>query len=645
MCRGFLTLCSFALCGLFFAGCGSGTTAIKPPSTYTVSLAQKRVALSSGQTFTVTATTNDTGGVSWSATGGNFSLSKTGTGAATSYTAPSVGGAYTLKATSVSNPANATSMDVFVTDLPAMETYHNDLSRDGVNSHEFALTPTSVAPATFGKLASCPVDGAIYAQPLWVSNVLVNGQKHNAVLVATQHDSLYALDTDGGQCVLLWKASLIDSTHGGSAGETSVPSGTSPSLVGQGFGDIAPEVGITGTPVIDPRTNTLYVVTKSVDSTQTVFYQRLHAIDLTSGNEKLNGPATIHFTYPGTGDGGTVVTFNPQQQNQRPGLALVNGILYVAWSSHEDAAPYYGWIAAFKTSDLSLLSALNVTPNVQYGGIWMGGGAPAADESNHLYLITGNAVFDANSPTTPNNDYGDSFLRLTDHLMIADYFTPSDEVSDNANDADFGSGGSAVLLNLNSGPARHLIVGGGKDGGLYVLDGDHMGGLGDSNAHQVFNAGNGLFATGAFWNNQFYIAPIGSPLSAFTFNPSTTMFQPGASSQSSNTFGFPGATPSVSASGTTNGIVWALDNSSYCTQQSPGCGPTVLHAYSGSSVATELWNSSMVPTDQAGLAVKFTVPTVANGRVYVGTRGNNTGGLDNSTSTPGELEVYGLKSN
>jgi hypothetical protein len=260
-------------------------------------------------------------------------------------------------------------------------------------------------------------------------------------------------------------------------------------------------------------------------------------------------------------------------------------------------------------------------------------------------LITGNATFDVTKASAPNNDYGDSFLQLTTGLAITSYFTPSDQASDAANDQDFGAGGAAVVLNLTSGSPQHLVIGGGKDGTLYLLNGDDMGGFGDSNAWQYFNIGNGIIATGAFWNDNYYIAGIGGPLLSYSFNSSTNMFNTSVSSQSSTSYGFPGTSPSVSSNGTSNGIVWALDNTNYCTRQSPGCGPAVLHAYNVSSLTSDLWNSSLVSTDAAGNAVKFTVPTVANGKVYVGTRGNNTGGVYGSTSVSGELDVYGLKPN
>jgi len=624
------------------SGCGSGSSTMTPPPTITVALAAKRAALVAAQGLPVAATTNDAAGVTWSATGGTFSSDTSLNGASVTYTAPATGGTYTLKATSVTSASTTAAMTVYVTDLVGVTTYHNDVARDGVNGQEYALTPATVTAATFGKLFGCNVDGAIYAQPLWLPNVTVAGVKHNAVFVATMHDSLYAFDADASTCTQLWKASMTDATHGANAGELAVRSVAPGNQVGVGYGDIAPEVGITGTPVIDPATGTLYLISKTVSADGATFYQRLHAIDITSGVEKLGGPVGIDgsISVPGTGSGGTTVSFNTQFQAQRPGLALVNGVIYVAWGSHEDNVPYYGWVMSFKASDLSRLGVLNVTPNVQFGGIWMGGGAPSADSDGNLYLITGNGAFDASSGGV---DYGDSFLKLTPGLGVNSYFTPTDEASDFANDQDFGSGGSAMVLNVNAGALKHLVVGGGKDGSLFVVNGDGLGGLGNGNARQTFYTGGPLFATSAFWNNTLYVAPVNAPLVAFTYDPASNLFTTAASSQSTSLYGFPGATPSISATGTSNGIVWALDNTNYCTPQSPACGATVLHAYNATSLSTDLWNSGMAAADTAGYAVKFTVPTVANGKVYVGTRGNNIGGNSGSTSSDGRLEVYGLK--
>jgi hypothetical protein len=596
------------------------------------------------QQFQVTASVaNDVGaaGVTWSVgTGGTL----TGQTTTVSSFSAATAGVYTVTATSVADSSKSATATIGVTDLQGVYTYHNDLARDGANTQEYALTTSSVDTSTFGKLFSCTVDGAIYAQPLWVANLTINGAKHNVVFVATQQDSLYAFDADANPCVQLWNVSLIDTNHGASSGETAVPSGPTGYKVGNGNGSIQSEIGVTGTPVIDPSTNTLYVVSKSMNSGGTSFYQRLHAIDLTSGNEKFSGPANItsSITFPGTGDGGSTVSFNAQQQNQRAGLALVNGVVYVAWASHDDIAPYYGWVVGFNASTLAVTNILNVSPNVQYGGIWMGGGAPSADANNNLYLITGNAEFDV---TSGGNDYGDSFLQLSGSLAVSSFFTPSDQAADDAAGNDFGAGGAAVVLDLASGTLKHLVIGGGKDGTLYLLNGDSMGGLGDSNALQYFNIGHGIFATGAFWNNNYYLAGVGGPLISYSFNSSTNLFNTANPPQSSSSYGFPGATPSVSSTGSSNGIVWALDNSNYCTPGSPGCGSAVIHAYNATTLSTDLWNSSMIGTDAAGNAVAFTVPTVANGKVYVGTRGNNTGGALGSTSVSGELDVYGLKPN
>ena len=613
-----------------------------------LTLSPKRGGVAVNQQLPFTAkVTNDVGpaGVTWKVTAGGSVNGQTTSTASFSSVSP---GVYTITATSIADNTKSASATIGVTNLAGVFTYHNNLSRDGSNPSEYALTTSNVTAATFGKLYSCVADGAIYTQPLWLANMTIGGAKHNVVFVATQHESLYAFDADASPCVTLWQVSLIDSNHGGTAGETSVPSGPTGNLVGNGFGDITPEVGVTGTPVIDPVTNMLYVVSKSVIPAGPTFFQRLHAIDALAGSENTGSPVTIVGTFPGTGDGGSTTTFDARQQNQRPALALVNGTVYIAWSSHEDnnSAPYYGWVFGYNTANLAQAPlVLNVTPNVQLGGIWMGGSAPAADSSNNLYLLTGNGGFDANSSTAPNNDYGDSFLKVTNSLSVSQYFTPSDQASDQLNDNDFGAGGAAILVDQPSSPVPHLVIGGGKDGTIYLLNRDSMGGLGDTNAIQNFNIGSPIFATGAFWNGTFYLAGVAGPLQSYSFNTVTGMFDLASVPQSPGTFGFPGSTPSVSSSGVLNGIVWALDNGNYCTAASHGCGPSVLHAYDATNISTELWNSSQGTGNAAGNAVKFTVPTVANGKVYVGTRGNNTGGDISSSTIPGELDVYGLLPN
>jgi hypothetical protein len=560
------------------------------------------------------------------------------------YAAGSVAGTHAIIATSVAYPSQSGNAAAAVTNLAGVYTYHNDVFRDGVNSQEFALTPTNVNTNSFGKVFSCQVDGAIYAQPLWVGNLPVNGALHNVVFVATAHDSLYAFDADTNPCLPLWTVSLIDAGHGATNGETTVPSGTSGYLVGLGNGDITPEVGVTGTPVIDPDTGTLYVVAKSVDSSKTVFYSRLHAIDVTTGNEKAGSPVAIGGQYPGTGDGGATDTFNVRQQAQRAGLAFINGSVYIAWASYEDANPYYGWITAYRYngSSFTQTAVLNVAPNGRQSGIWMGGGAPAADSSNNLYVLTGNGQFDITNAAAPNNDYGDSLLQLTSGLTVAQYFTPTDQLSDDQGDHDFGSGGAAVLADLPNSTVPHVLLAGGKDGNLYVFNRDRLGGLGDGNAVQVI-PGRGIFTTGAFWNNTYFLAAVHGGMNAYQVDASTSQFT--LVGTSVGTYGFPGSSPAVSAAGTSAGIVWGLDSSQYCTNQAQGCGPALLHAYDALNVSSELWNSSMEPADSAGDAVKFAVPTIANGKVYIGTRGNNVGGALGSTTIAGELDVYGLKPN
>lgn len=609
-----------------------------------VGLSPKRGGIVVGQQLPLTATVaNDVGfaGVTWAVTAGGSLQTQTATSA--SFHGGSAG-VYTITATSVADPSRSASATIGVTSLAGVFTYHDDLARDGSNASEYALTTSNVTATTFGKLFSCVTDGAIYTQPLWVPNLVIGGARHNVIFVATQHDSLFAFDADASPCVTLWHANLIDPAHGGTTGEIPVPSGTTGYLIGVGFGNISPEVGVTGTPVIDPVTNTIYVVSKSVVPLGPTFFQRLHAINSLNGNELNASPANISGTYAGTGDGGSAIVFNPQQENQRAGLALVQGTVYIAWSSHEDnnTPPYHGWVMGYSEANLAQTGALNVTPNGYQGGIWMGGSAPSVDSGNNLYFITGNGAFDANSSTGPNNDYGDSFIKVTGNLAISQYFTPSDQDADDVNDKDLGAGGAAILVDQPSGPAPHLLVGGGKEGTLYLLNRDSLGGLGDDNAVQSFSIGYPIFVTAAFWNGNLYLAGANGPLQSFSFNQTTGLFRLDSVPQSPETFGFPGSTPSVSASGTSNGIVWVLDNTNYCTPYSPGCGPAVLHAYDATDVATELWNSSQGAGNAAGYAVKFTVPTVANGKVYVGTRGNNVGGDMSSTTIPGELDVYGL---
>jgi hypothetical protein len=569
----------------------------------TVGISPKRVGLTTGQlqTFVSTVGGSANTAVTWevdTVPGGNAS---TGTISAMGvYAPPSAAGTHTVGARSVADSTISATASVAVTDLAGMFTYHNDTSRDGSNTHEYALNTSNVAPATFGKRFACAIDAAAYAQPLWVANVPIGGGTHNILIAATQHDTVYAFDADASPCQTYWTQSLL------ATGETWVSSGD------VGTSDLTPDIGIVGTPVIDQGTKTLYVVSKSkVGST---FHQRLHALSIIDGSEKFSGPQEIAFTSGG-------ITFSPLRQNQRAGLALVNGVVYIAYASHGDQPTYYGWVVGYNATTLAQTGVFNDDPSSGFGGIWMAGGAPAADSLNNLYVITGNGDFDGTT------QFGDSFLKLStgSGIGMSSFFAPSDQASLNSSDADLGSGGAAILVDQPSSPFPRMLIGGGKEGKLYLLNRDSLGGNTgtDSGAVQTFTVGNGIFATPAFWQNTLYLGPINDHVKAYAFNSTTGKFATSPSSQGPGTSGFPGSTPSVSSLGASNGIVWTI--------QRVSGGAAVLYAFDATNLATELWNSGTNPPDNAGQSVKFTVPTVANGKVYVG--------------TAGEISVYGLSPN
>jgi hypothetical protein len=478
-------------------------------------------------------------------------------------------------------------------------------------------------------LFSCSVDAAIYPQTLWVGNLSIAGGVHNVIFTATSHSTVYAFDADVSPCVKYWSKNLV-------------PSGeTWPNALDMGGDDIQPDTGIVGTPVIDPATNILYVVTK----TKTVgtncrnfgtCHQRLHALNLSDGSETANGPfdLTASLTVPGSGDGsnGTALPFDPFHANQRPALALVNDTVYVAWSSYIDQKPWHGWIMAFNKSNIRATPIIfNTTPNGEGAGIWMAGGAPSVDSNNNIYVITGNGTFDGKT------EFGDTFLKLSPNLVLQDWFAPADEAIMNSSNQDLGAGGAAVLADLPSAPIKHLLIGGGKmgngeNGELYVLNRDAMGHLEGTGAPlvQKFPVTRSIFATPAFWNNTLYIAGVNGPVNAYALNTSTSQFNPIPTSHSVQLFPARGATPSTSSNGNSHGIAWAADTSQYGGSSRYGTGPVVLHAFDATNLGRELWNSTQAASsrDQAGNAVKFTVPTIANGKVYIG-----------STT---EIDVYGL---
>jgi len=606
----------------------------------TVSISPKRGGLTTSQTQVFNATvTNDLGsaGVTWTKTGGSFT-NQTTTSATFSSAAA---GPFSITATSIADNTKSASATIGVTDLTGVFTQRYDAQRTGQNRREFALTPGTVTAATVGKLFSCAVDGEVYAQPLYVATFAIAAGTHNVVLVATMNNSVYAFDADASPCVLYWKKSFLGT------GVTTVP----PADTGN-TSDIKTRIGILGTPVIDPVSKTLYVVAKTKETVGTgcsvgspCYLQRLHALDLATGNEKFNGPANISpaITVPGSGDTGDPtcsgatagnVPFCPLRENQRPGLLLLNGKVYIAWASHGDITPYHGWVIGYNAADLALAPVLfNTTPDGGLGGIWMSGAGPSADAAGNIYVISGNGTFDT---TAPHPNYGDTFIKLSTAagLSVADFFTPANQSFLDANDFDVGSGGALVLPDSAGSVAHpHLLIGGDKQGILYVIDRDNMTGFnpgGDQILQKVtVKAGScgscGIFSTPAFWEGKLYVVAVGDVLKQYTV--ANAFLSPAL--QAGDVFGFPGATPAISSTDATNGIVWALNTANNGTNGSSP-GPAILFAYDATSL-NKLFSSPASGAGAAGNAVKFTVPTVANGKVYVGTQN--------------ELSVFGLLSN
>ena len=584
---------------------GTGQT---PASTVTIS--PRTVSLVPAQNQLFTSNTN----VTWlvdGILGGNPAV-----GTITSsgeYTAPQAVGSHLVTATSLADSTQSASALVYITNYSGTFTYHNDGARTGQNLQESVLSTGNVNSSQFGKLFSYAVDGQVYAQPLYVANVNIPSQgTHNVVYVATENDSVYAFDADGLVSAPLWQTSFINP----SAGITTVPA----SFVNSD--SVQPQIGITSTPVIDPSSGTLYVVPYTLENGSCVY--RLHALDITTGAEKFGGPVLIQASVPGTGagtDGHGNVSFSSFYQGQRPGLLLVNGTVYVAFASgHDDMAPFHGWLLAYNSQTLQQVAAFNTTPNGGDGGFWASGGAPAVDGNGNVFFITGNGTFDAN---TGGVDFGDSIIKLSTSgggLTLADYFTPFDQAYLSAKDIDLGSGG-VMLLPDQAGAHPHLLVGGGKEGKLYVVDRDNMGQFqagADSQIVQSLLGGAGVWCTPAYWQNSVYLAPVNDTLKAFQVYNGLLSNAPVA--KGSVAFTFPGATPSVSANGSTEGIVWVI------RRTTTGSQAAVLHAYDAANVSRELYDSNQAGTrDQLDVAVKFAVPTVANGKVYVGTSSTLTG--------------------
>ncbi len=515
-------------------------------------------------------------------------------------------------------------------------TQHNDIGRTGQNTNETILTTSNVNVKQFGRLFNLPVRGQVYAQPLYVPGVTINGATHNVLIVATELEFVYAFDADT-KAAPLWQVSLVDTAHGAATGEHAL---TSSKTIG--CTDMQPFIGITSTPVIDQNSGTIYVEAKSAKGSK--YIHRLHALDLATGSEKGAGPVVITAVVNGTGDGSQngKLTFDPLHQLNRPGLLLLNGTIYVAFASHCDFGPYHGWLFSYDAATFAQQSVYVTTPNGGLGGFWMAGSGVAADSAS-IYISSGNGTFDVNN--VPATELGDSVLKFgttNGELSFLDYFTPSDQACLTNNDIDLGSGGVLVLPD-QPGSNPHIMVTAGKEGAIYVLNRDqltagnkHYEGSNNCSTHDpeileesASGAIGGMWSMPAYWNSNLYFWGAGDVLRSIPLVNGLPAFT--KTKANSTGIGFPGATPSISSNGQVSGtaILWAIDSSQYGSP-GPGPGPAVLYAFDATNISTELWDSTRAPhnRDKAGNAVKFSVPTVVNGKVYVGTSAS--------------IDVYGL---
>ena len=533
-----------------------------------------------------------------------------------SYTPPGAAGAHLIIATLQANPSAIGSAQVEVTDFPGTFTWRNDNSRSGLNAKELALAPVTVTSAAFGKLFSCPLDGYAYAQPLYVANLAIPGKgMRNVVFVATELDSVFAFDADANPCVQLWHANLVP------AGSEAVPT---PNL-NISSTDIAPFVGITGTPVINVSTSTLYVVAEARTTISNPTYSHLlYALDLATGQTKLQSS--------GVPIGSSVPGFSSVLENQRAALLLDNNTVYIAFGSHHGQGNYHGWLLGHDSSTIQSTLSFNTTPNgLLGGGIWQSGGGPSADSNHNVFVLTGDGPFDANRGGA---SYSNSFLRLgtAGALAVTDYFSPCDQNTLATAGLDAGASAPLLLPDTAGSVSRpHLLVGASKNGTLYLAYRDSLGGYNGicpdaSSRVQTVPVGDGpILNTPIFWNNTVYVAAGNGKLKAFPLAAGVLASSPLAS-QSPEMFGPQGATPVVSAKGGANALIWLIDSGGALAAPNTAA---ILRAFDPGNLSNEIYNSAMVPLrDTAGLAVKFSVPTVANAKVYVGTQT--------------ELDIYGL---
>jgi len=485
-------------------------------------------------------------------------------------------------------------------------TYHNDIMRTGLMPLETTLTPANVNSTNFGKVNFLTTDGKIDAEPLYASNVLINGVSRNVLYVVSEHDTIYAFDADSG--TQLWTA-------------TALLQGENPSEAVNGCSQISPQIGITNTPVIDRNRGAIYFVAMSKDS-NSAYHQRLHALDITTGAELFGGPVEIQAKYPGNGDNhqNGFVVFDPKQYAERTGLLELSSKIYLAFTSHCDIRPYTGWMMQYDASNLQQLSVLNFTPNAYGGAIWQAGAGIAADTDGYIYFLDANGVFDTTLDGNGfpiNGDYGNAMVKVssTGALAVEDYFNTYNTVQQSNADIDLGSGGALVLpdVSVSLGKKVHLVIGAGKDGNIYVADRDNMGKWNPNNNNNLYQQITGALPSGAwsmpaYFYNTVYFGGVGDHIKAFPIVNGKLATSP--KSQTSNTFGYPGTTPSISANFSQSGIVWAVENGS----------TAVLHAYNALDLTQELYNSNQQGSrDHFGAGNKFITPMIANGRIYIGT--------------------------
>jgi len=532
-------------------------------------------------------------------------------------TAPAANVSVTLTGTSGSHThsvsGNLVVTAAAMTNAPDITTYHDDIARDGLNAQETILTLANVNSTQFGKVGFDAVDGLVDAEPLYLANVVMGNSLHNVLYVATEHGSVFAFDADTG--TQLWKTTTLGS------GETTSDT--------RNCTQVAPEIGITSTPVIDRKqgsNGTIFVVgmTKGANG---AYHQRLHALDITTGTEIGASPTEIAASYPGTGDGasGGNVIFSPGQYKERAALLLLNGNVYLGFSSHCDIRPYTGWVMAYSETTLQQTQVLDMTPNGNDGSIWMAGDGIAADSSGNLYFLDANGFFDTTFDANgfpSKGDYGNAMVKLTTSgkLAVADYFETYNTVMESEDDEDLGSGGEILLPDQTDaqGVVHHLVVGAGKDSSIYLANRDSMGKFTtttpiDNNIYQVVTGAlsGQVYSSPAFFNGVLYYGAVGDALKALPMT--NARLATAASSQSTVSFPYPGTTPSVSANGTQNGIVWTLESST--------TAPAVLYAFDAANLSHVLYSSTQATAgrDSFGDGNKYITPLIVNGKVYVGT--------------------------